>query len=47
MEDTEGPINFYKIEAPYGEFSNKSMSPFQDGKFTYLANEHYFQSKKF
>ena len=47
MEDTEGPVNFYDISAPYGEFSNKSLSPFQDGKFTYPANEHYFQSKKF
>lgn len=41
------PIFFYKVNEPYGCFSNFSAHPIQlDGK-TWPTSEHYFQAQKF
>lgn len=40
-------IYFYRVNEPYGEFSNFAKYPFEaDGK-NWPTSEHYFQSKKF
>jgi ribA/ribD-fused uncharacterized protein len=46
-DETESPIYFYEIDAPYGCFSN--FSPHEvtiDGK-KYPTTEHYFQAQKY
>lgn len=41
------PIYFYRVNEPYGEFSNFSKHPFDaDGK-KWPTSEHYFQAQKF
>lgn len=40
-------LRFYEKKAPYYEFSNFYLAPFEcDGK-TWLTSEHYFQANKF
>ncbi|HEM2744255.1 TPA: NADAR family protein [Streptococcus suis] len=41
-------INFYKVNDPYGEFSNFSAFGFVDEEGVYWpTSEHYFQAQKF
>jgi ribA/ribD-fused uncharacterized protein len=41
------PVYFYRVNEPYGEFSNFSKHPFEaDGK-NWPTSEHYFQAQKF
>ena len=40
-------IHFYRVNEPFGEFSNFAKYPFEaDGKI-WPTSEHYFQAKKF
>ncbi len=40
-------VNFYRVNEPYGEFSNFAPFPIQlDGK-RWPTSEHYFQAQKF
>ncbi|MGT2828592.1 NADAR family protein [Streptococcus hillyeri] len=40
-------ILFYRVNDPYGEFSNFSAYPFSDGERIWPTSEHYFQAQKF
>lgn len=40
-------ILFYRVNDPYGEFSNFSDYPFSDGERIWPTSEHYFQAQKF
>jgi hypothetical protein len=40
-------ILFYRVNAPYGEFSNFAPAPFELGGKTWPTSEHYFQAQKF
>ena len=41
------PVYFYRVNEPYGEFSNFAKYPFEaDGK-EWPTSEHYFQAQKF
>jgi len=41
------PVYFYRVNEPYGEFSNFAEYPFEaDGK-EWPTSEHYFQAQKF
>ena len=40
-------IRFYRINEPYGEFSNFSPHPFELEGCTWPTSEHYFQAQKF
>ncbi|HEY1121628.1 MAG TPA: NADAR family protein [Haloferula sp.] len=42
-----GPIHFYSVGDPYGEFSNFADYPITLGKKKWLTSEHYFQAQKF
>jgi len=41
------PILFYRVSAPYGEFSNFSPHPIQLKSRRRPTSEHYFQAQKF
>ena len=41
------PINFYHLNAPYGEFSNFSRHPIELKGKVWTTTEHYFQAQKF
>src|SRR5262245_24998363 len=41
------PILFYKVNDPYGEFSNFSPHPIQMNDRVWPTSEHYFQAQKF
>ncbi len=41
------PIRFYKVGAPYGEFSNFAAFPIVLKGRKWLTTEHYFQAQKF
>src|SRR6267154_4639041 len=40
-------ILFYRVTAPYGEFSNFSPHPFKLNGRRWPTSEHYFQAQKF
>src|SRR5215217_8082680 len=40
-------ILFYRVNAPYGEFSNFSPHPLKLKGCTWPTTEHYFQAQKF
>lgn len=40
-------IRFYRVNDPYGEFSNFAKFPFEAEGKTWPTSEHYFQAKKF
>src|SRR3974390_1074688 len=40
-------IHFYRVNEPYGEFSNFSPHPFGLQGKTWPTSEHYFQAQKF
>lgn len=47
MHEEPDVIHFYKVDDPYGEFSNFAPFPIElDGK-TWPTSEHYFQAQKF
>lgn len=41
------PILFYRLNEPYGAFSNFSPHPFQLKNKAWPTTEHYFQAQKF
>lgn len=41
------PILFYRVNEPYGAFSNFSPHPFQLKDKVWPTSEHYFQAQKF
>ncbi len=41
------PILFYRVEEPYGEFSNFAPYPIRLKGKTWPTSEHYFQAQKF
>ncbi len=41
------PINFYRVQDAYGEFSNFSFHPFRLKGNEWPTTEHYFQAQKF
>jgi N-glycosidase YbiA len=41
------PIRFYRLEDPYGEFSNFAPFPFTLNGRRWPTSEHYFQAQKF
>ena len=41
------PIRFYKVNAPYGAFSNFSRHAIEVNGKIYPTSEHYYQSQKF
>jgi ribA/ribD-fused uncharacterized protein len=41
------PICFYRINEPYGEFSNFYSAPIQLDGYTWPTTEHYFQAQKY
>lgn len=41
------PILFYRLNEPYGEFSNFSPHPFRLKDKLWPTTEHYFQAQKF
>lgn len=41
------PIYFYKVNEPYGCFSNFSPHPVHIDRKTWPTSEHYFQAQKF
>ncbi|HEY4283692.1 MAG TPA: NADAR family protein [Chthoniobacterales bacterium] len=40
-------IRFYRLNEPYGEFSNFSPHPFELNGRVWPTSEHYFQAQKF
>jgi len=40
-------IHFYRVNEPFGEFSNFAKYPFEAEGKIWPTSEHYFQSKKF
>jgi len=40
-------IQFYRVNQPYGEFSNFSPHPIELGGRSWPTSEHYFQGQKF
>lgn len=40
-------IHFYRVNEPYGEFSNFAKYPFDAEGKRWLTSEHYFQAQKF
>ena len=40
-------IRFYRVNEPYGEFSNFSPHPFELKSRVWPTSEHYFQAQKF
>jgi ribA/ribD-fused uncharacterized protein len=40
-------IRFYRLNEPYGEFSNFSPHPFELKGLVWPTSEHYFQAQKF
>lgn len=47
MNKTIKRIRFYRVNEPYGEFSNFSAHPFELKGKTWPTSEHYFQAQKF
>lgn len=43
----DGPVHFYGVRDPYGEFSNFAPFPVELGGRTWPTTEHYFQAQKF
>jgi N-glycosidase YbiA len=43
----EGPLHFYHLNEPFGEFSNFYPSPIELDGHTWSTTEHYFQAQKF
>jgi len=41
------PLNFYRVNEPYGEFSNFSPHPLRLKERVWPSVEHYFQAQKF
>jgi len=41
------PINFYRVNEPFGEFSNFARFPFEADGEHWPTSEHYFQAQKF
>jgi len=41
------PVYFYRVNDPYGEFSNFAKYPFEAEGRAWPTSEHYFQAKKF
>lgn len=41
------PLHFYRVNEPFGEFSNFSPHPFQLKDRLWPTVEHYFQAQKF
>src|SRR5688572_15833640 len=41
------PINFYRTQGTYGEFSNFSAHPIHLKGLVWPTTEHYFQAQKF
>lgn len=41
------PIQFYRVQDAYGEFSNFSAHPFRVNGRLWPTTEHYFQAQKF
>lgn len=40
-------ITFYRVNEPYGDFSNFSRHPFELDGYTWPTVEHYYQAQKF
>jgi ribA/ribD-fused uncharacterized protein len=41
------PVYFYRVNEPYGEFSNFAKYPFEVEGKEWPTSEHYFQAQKF
>ena len=41
------PIEFYRVDDPYGTFSNFASYPIELKSVTWPTSEHYFQAQKF
>jgi ribA/ribD-fused uncharacterized protein len=47
LKMTTTEVRFYEKSAPYYEFSNFYIAPFECDGRTWLTSEHYFQANKF